>query len=149
MEESWLFHWTEMLYRPVKTSFSISRTGIEPEHHFPMTIEEITAEIRHFRDERDWKQFHNPKDMAIAISLEAGELLEHFLWIEEGKADERASQRRDAIAQEIADIAIFLFELAENLGIDLGSAIRQKLEHNATKYPVHKAKGRSDKYNEL
>jgi dCTP diphosphatase len=114
-----------------------------------MTIEEITAAIRRFRDERDWQQFHNPKDMAIAISLEASELLQHFLWIDSKDAVARAESRKEKIADEIADIAIYLFELADNLNIDLLPAMAAKLERNAVKYPVDKAKGRSDKYNEL
>ena len=86
-----------------------------------MTIAEMTTEIRRFRDDREWQQFHNPKDMAIAISLEASELLEHFLWIDNRDASERAEARKDAITDEVADIAIYLFELADNLGIDLFS----------------------------
>jgi len=109
----------------------------------------MTAKIRRFRDEREWQQFHNPKDMAIAISLEASELLEHFLWIDSGAANQRVEARKDAITDEVADIAIFLFELADNMNIDLLSAMSAKLERNAVKYPIHKAKGRSDKYNEL
>ncbi len=73
-----------------------------------MTIQEITAEIYRFRDERDWQQFHNSKDMAIAVSLEASELLEQFLWIDSRKSDERADARRAAIIDEVADIAIYL-----------------------------------------
>src|SRR5690242_19097323 len=111
-----------------------------------MTIEEITAAIRRFRDERDWMQFHNPKDMAIAISLEASELLGHILWIDAKQAAGRAAERKQPITDEIADLAIYLFELADNLGIDRLTAMATKLERNAVKYPVDKAKGRSDKY---
>jgi NTP pyrophosphatase (non-canonical NTP hydrolase) len=114
-----------------------------------MTVEEITQKIRDFRDEREWAQFHNPKDMAEAICIEAGELLEQFLWKTPEDSAARAVERREAIADEIADIAIFLFEMADNLQIDLLQAMDAKLAKNAEKYPVSKAKGKSLKYTEL
>ncbi|MCB1205253.1 MAG: nucleotide pyrophosphohydrolase [Verrucomicrobiae bacterium] len=110
--------------------------------------ESLLARIRAFRDERDWAQFHNPKDMAIAISLEAGELLEHFLWKNPEEVEARIVSHREPIAEEIADIAIYLAELADNLGIDLAAAMEAKLEKNAAKYPVERAKGSSAKYTE-
>lgn len=110
--------------------------------------ESLLAKIRAFRDERDWSQFHNPKDMAIAISLEAGELLEHFLWKDPGEVEARVVSHREAISEEIADIAIYLTELADNLRIDLSAAMEAKLEKNAAKYPVEKARGSSAKYTE-
>lgn len=110
--------------------------------------ESLLAKIRAFRDERDWAQFHNPKDMAIAISLEAGELLEHFLWKDSGEVEARVVSHRESISEEIADIAIYLTELADNLGIDLAAAMEAKLEKNAAKYPVEKARGSSAKYTE-
>lgn len=109
----------------------------------------VLEKIRAFRDERDWAQFHNPKDMAIAISLEAGELLEHFLWKNPDEVTERVASHREAISEEIADIAIYLTELADNLGIDLVAAMEAKLAKNAAKYPVEKARGNAAKYNEL
>jgi NTP pyrophosphatase (non-canonical NTP hydrolase) len=109
----------------------------------------LLARIRDFRDERDWGQFHNPKDMAIAISLEAGELLEHFLWKNPGEVDARVVSHREQISDEIADIAIYLTELANNLGIDLAAAMEAKLAKNAAKYPVAKARGNAAKYTEL
>ena len=112
-------------------------------------IETITAKIREFRDARDWAQFHNPKDMAIAISIEASELLEHFLWKNPEETASRVETHRTKIEEEVADIAIYLFELADNLGIDLKSAMERKLARNAEKYPVEKAKGSNAKYSEL
>ena len=97
-----------------------------------------------FRDARDWKKFHNPKDLAISIALEAAELLEHFQWENEAPAG-----KKEAIADEIADVAVYLFELADNLGIDLKTAIYAKLDKNAKKYPVEKSKGRITKYTDL
>lgn len=112
------------------------------------TLSEITERIRRFRDERDWAQFHNPKDMAIAISLEAGELLEHFLWKAPDEVDSRIESHRTEIEEEIADIAIYLTELADNLDIDLLEAMDRKITRNEEKYPVEQVRGSSRKYNE-
>ena len=114
-----------------------------------MQLTEITHKIRQFRDERDWAQFHNAKDMAIAISIEASELLEHFLWKNPAEVDARVEAKRSEIEEEIADIAIYLVELTDNLGIDLLAAMDRKLSKNAAKYPVEKAKGSHAKYTEL
>jgi len=114
-----------------------------------MSIQEMTGKIREFRDARDWKQFHAPKEMAMAISIEAGELLEHFLWKTPEQVDHHVVENNEQVREEIADIAIYLFELADNLGIDLASAIDEKLAQNAVKYPVAKAKGSIRKYKEL
>jgi dCTP diphosphatase len=113
------------------------------------TIQELVDLIARFRDERDWKQFHDPKNMAIALSIETNELLEHFLWRNRDESERRVIEKRDQISQEIADISIYLFELVDNLGIDLADAIKRKLSANAQKYPVEKARGRSEKYSEL
>ncbi len=111
-------------------------------------MDEIRAKIRAFRDERDWKQFHNPKDMAIAISIEASELLENFLWKPPDELDERVIEKRESIEDEIADIAIYLVELADNLDIDLLDVIEKKIEKNESKYPASLVKGSSKKYTE-
>ncbi|RYD82194.1 MAG: nucleotide pyrophosphohydrolase [Verrucomicrobiaceae bacterium] len=113
------------------------------------TIEELTAEIREFRDARDWMQFHAPKEMAVAIAAEAGELLQHFVWQSPEQSEQRARVRREEIASEMADVAMLLFEMADNLGISLGEAMRAKLARNAERYPVAKAQGSNKKYNEL
>jgi len=113
-----------------------------------MQLEAITAKIREFRDERDWAQFHNPKDMAIAISIEASELLEHFLWKTPEEVEKRITEKRDDVEDEIADIAIYLTELADNLGIDLLVAMEKKIAINEKKYPVKQVKGSSKKYTE-
>jgi NTP pyrophosphatase (non-canonical NTP hydrolase) len=113
------------------------------------SIETLTGEIRAFRDARDWLQFHAPKELAVAISAEAGELLQHFVWQNAEQSHRRAEERRDAIADEIADVAILLFELADNLGIPLADAMRAKLARNEQRYPVDKARGSNRKYNEL
>jgi NTP pyrophosphatase (non-canonical NTP hydrolase) len=113
------------------------------------TIEALTAEIRAFRDARDWLQFHNPKELAVAITAEAGELLQHFVWQDAAQSGQRVRERRAEIEGEIADVAILLFELADNSGIDLAAAMRAKLARNEERYPIAKARGSNKKYNEL
>ncbi len=112
-------------------------------------MEDVIEDIRRFRDERDWKQFHNPKDLAISISIEAAELLEEFQWKSEPDVEKHVAEKRDQISDEVADVAIYLFELADILGIDVKDAIRAKLIKNAIKYPVEKSKGVSTKYTDL
>ena len=113
------------------------------------TIETLTSEIRAFRDARDWLQFHNPKELAVAITAEAGELLQHFVWQSAEQSERRVTERRAEVESEIADVAILLFELADNCHIDLAAAIRAKLARNDERYPVAKARGSNKKYNEL
>lgn len=113
-----------------------------------MELKDIAAKIREFRDERDWAQFHNPKDMAIAISIEVSELLEHFLWKNPEEVESRIEAKRSEIESEIADIGIYLTELADNLGIDLLAAMERKIAVNAAKYPASRVTGSSKKYNE-
>lgn len=113
------------------------------------TIAALTSEIRVFRDARDWRQFHNPKELAVAITAEAGELLQHFVWQNPEQSERRVVDRRAEIESEIADVAILLFELADNCGIDLAVAMRAKLARNEERYPVDKARGSNRKYNEL
>src|SRR5437868_5472806 len=102
------------------------------------TIEEMTREIRAFRDARNWKQFHSPKEMAVAIAAEAGELLQHFVWQSHEQSEQRVHSRKDEIASEIADVGILLFEMADNLGLDLAAVMRAKLANNELRYPVEK-----------
>lgn len=115
----------------------------------PDTIESLTAEIRAFRDARDWLAFHNPKELAVAITAEAGELLQHFVWQDPAQSEQRVRERREELASEMADIAILLLEMADNCQISLAGAIRSKLAKNDERYPVAKAKGSNKKYNEL
>ena len=106
-------------------------------------IKQIVDELLKFRDERDWSQFHNPKDLALAISVEAGELLELYLW----KAPDDANI--DKVKDELADVFSFAFLLAEKYNMDVKEIILDKIQKNSLKYPVDKAKGTSKKYNEL
>ena len=112
-------------------------------------MEEAIARIRRFRDERDWMQFHDPKNLAVSISIEAAELLEEFQWLTGEESKRHAVQNREAVKDEIADVAIYLVELCDVLGIDLEGAILAKLEKNAVKYPVEKSRGKSTKYTKL
>ena len=106
-------------------------------------IEEITRELIKFRDERDWEIFHNPKDLALAISIESAELLELFLW---KKADDANTEK---VKEELADIFSFAFLLADKYGFDVKEIVLDKIKTNGEKYPVDKAKGSAKKYNEL
>ena len=113
------------------------------------TIASLTEKILAFRDERDWLQFHNPKDMAAAIAIEAAELQELFLWKNDEEQLQILQGKRERVGEELADIAVYLLELAHNLGFDLGVLIQDKLKKNAEKYPVSLSKGSSRKYDEL
>ena len=114
-----------------------------------MTIDELTVRIRTFRDARDWRQFHGPKEMAVAIIAEAGELLQHFVWKTPEQSEQRAVEKLSEIREEIADVAILLFELADNIGVKLDEAMQDKLAKNQQRYPADKARGSNAKYNEL
>lgn len=105
--------------------------------------EEIKQALIKFRNERDWEQFHNPKDLALAINVEAGELLELFLW----KNPEEAN--REKIKEELADILAYAFLLADKYGFDIKEIVMDKIKINAEKYPIDKSKGSAKKYNEL
>lgn len=106
-------------------------------------ITEITQALLNFRNERDWEQFHNPKDLSIALAAEVGELLELFLW----KKPEEANSEK--VKEELADIFSFAFLLAEKYKLDVKQIVLDKIEINSKKYPVDKAKGTAKKYNEL
>ena len=106
-------------------------------------LEQVINELIRFRNERDWEQFHNSKDLAIAISIEANELLEQFLWKEEEGAN------RDKIKEELADVFLFGLLLAHKHGFDLKEILLEKIRINAEKYPVSKSKGSAKKYDQL
>ena len=108
--------------------------------------QETIDQILKFRDDRDWKQFHNPKDLAISISLEAAELLEVFQWSAE---DVTCSDKIYKIKEELADVAIYCVLMADACGLDLDEIIRQKIKRNEEKYPIEKSKGSKRKYTNL
>jgi len=109
----------------------------------------ITEKIKEFRDERDWMKFHNHKDMALSLVLEAAEVLEHFQWKSSEEVTNYGKTHKKELSEELADVAMYLFELADNLGINLLTSMEKKLEINRSKYPVEKARGKHTKYNKL
>ena len=114
------------------------------------SLSDLMASVRDFADARDWDQFHSPKNLACSISIEAGELLEQFQWrSEDERPDEMDETRRTRIAEEMADVLIYLVRLSDKMGIDLIPAATRKLARNAEKYPVDKARGSNKKYTEL
>ncbi len=112
-------------------------------------IEAIQVKLRAFAAERDWEQFHSPKNLAAALSVEAAELLEHFQWLSDEQSRSLPQDKRDAAAEEIADVLLYLLQLSDKLGIDPLEAANKKLQTNASKYPVDRARGTSKKYSEL
>ncbi|MBU6248898.1 MAG: nucleotide pyrophosphohydrolase [Xanthomonadaceae bacterium] len=112
-------------------------------------IQALQAALRAFADEREWEQFHSPKNLATALSVEAAELLEHFQWLTEEQSRSLPDVKRDAVAEEVADVFLYLLQLSDKLGIEPLDAARKKLQLNALKYPVERAKGTSKKYSEL
>lgn len=113
------------------------------------TIQEVTEKILQFRKERDWEQFHTPKNLAISLSLEAAEVLEHFQWKTEAEIVEYIKTDKKHIGEELADVLNYLLLMSHDFGIDLLRAAEEKIESNAKKYPVEKAKGKHTKYNKL
>lgn len=114
-------------------------------------LQNIIAKIQKFRDDRDWMQFHNPKDLALALSIESSELNELFLWKNKKEVEEFVKNKKniEEISDELADVFTFALELAENLGIDIEKSVEKKLIKNNKKYPVNKSRGKADKYTKL
>lgn len=110
------------------------------------SIKELQEKVVAFRDARNWKQFHNPKDLALSISLEAAELLEVYQW---SGADLYVDKKQDKVKEELADVLIYCMLMADVCGLDLSEIVLKKLEINNEKYPVEKAFGKADKYTEL
>ncbi|MEY4570059.1 MAG: hypothetical protein RLZZ398_1498 [Verrucomicrobiota bacterium] len=113
------------------------------------SISELTTQIQDFVDAREWRKYHNAKDLAVAIAAEAGELMQHFVWQQEEQIEKRLENNREEIASEIADVAILLFEFADNLGMNLGEVMQAKIARNDVRYPVEKSRGNNLKYSEL
>jgi len=110
-----------------------------------MDIEELKQRLRVFAAERDWEQFHAPKNLAMALIVEAAELVEHFQWLTEVQSRNLSPGQREPVAQELADVLIYLVRLADQLGIDLLEAAERKIEINARKYPADRVRGSAAK----
>jgi len=112
-------------------------------------INELQQTLRQFARERDWEQFHTPKNLAAALSVEAAELLEHFQWLTDEQSRSIPAEKRSVIGQEIADVFLYLLQLSDKLEVDILAVARNKIQLNGAKYPVDKAKGSMRKYTEL
>ena len=115
------------------------------------TLAELKSRVLAFARERDWEQFHTPKNLSMALAAEAAELMEHFLWAtpEASRSIAQDKVKRAKIAEEIADVVIYAVEFANVTGLDIAAAVEAKMAANAKKYPVEKARGRADKYTDL
>ncbi|GIJ75984.1 NTP pyrophosphatase, house-cleaning of non-canonical NTPs [Micromonospora phaseoli] len=113
-----------------------------------MTLHELQEQVRRFAQERDWEQFHDPKNLSMALAGEAGELLEIFQWLTPAQSAAIMADpaRADAVRHELADVLAYLLRLADVLEVDLATALRDKMDLNARRYPVDRSRGRSDKY---
>lgn len=111
-------------------------------------FEQIKLYLRDFAQQRDWTQFHSPKNLAMALSVEVAELLEHFQWLTEAQSAELSREQLRPIAEEIADVQLYLIRLADRLNIDIAQAVTAKTAINEAKYPVEKVKGSAKKYNQ-
>ena len=112
-------------------------------------IKDLTSRIIAFRDARDWKQFHNPKDVALSLVLEAGEVMEHFQWKNEEEMEKHVIENKEDIADELADVLYWVLLMSNDLKIDVLDALENKINKNESKYPVEKAKGKHTKYTDL
>jgi len=113
------------------------------------SLHDLAARVLRHRDERDWAQFHTPKELAVSLVVEAAELLALMQWKTGEDLSAALAARRDRIRDELADVLHSLLLLGSDLNVDLGTALEQKLQHDAAKYPIEKARGRADKYTEL
>lgn len=114
-----------------------------------MTIKELQDQVVEFRNARDWKQFHNAKDLALSLVLESSEVLEHFQWRNGDEIAERVTKHKEEVADEMADVLWYLLLLSDETGIDLSSALERKLAKNVQRYSVDKSKGNHKKYTEF
>lgn len=115
----------------------------------PDSLRDLARQLDQFARDRDWHQFHAPKNLASALVVEAGELLEHFQWLTEAQSSALTPEERDAVAAEVADVLLYLIQLSSALGIDPIAAAHAKLKLNGLKYPIDLARGTSKKYDEL
>lgn len=110
-------------------------------------LEAVRQHVVEFASERDWEQFHSPKNLAMALSVEVAELMEHFQWLSEAQSRELDETTLAAVADEIADVQVYLVRIADTLGVNILAAVKTKMEKNAQKYPADKVRGSAKKYN--
>lgn len=122
-------------------------TGLQPVHADDVLVT-LRDALRAFAAERDWDQFHTPRNLAVALSVEAGELLEQFQWMDEAASAQLPADKRQRIGEELADVLLYVVRLADQLDLDLAAVARRKLQINAQKYPADKVRGSSRKYDE-
>jgi NTP pyrophosphatase (non-canonical NTP hydrolase) len=126
-------------------------TQNKPEQEVLLDVDALSVALANFARERDWEQFHSPKNLVMALSAEVGELTEIFQWLSEDASKDvgRDQSSAEAVRDEMADVALYLVRLASVLGVDLNEAVTQKIKKNAEKYPVNKARGNHKKYDQL
>jgi dCTP diphosphatase len=123
-------------------TLAVVESGVKDE------FQSLTVELRAFASERDWDQFHSPKNLAMALIVEAGELVEPFQWLTEEQSRNLPPEKLRQVSEELADVQIYLIRLADRLGIDLARATREKIARNRHKYPAAKVRGKARKYDE-
>ena len=133
-------------HSPLTTSVGLGRCAVSDAS---ITLAELQSRVARFNQERDWAQFHNPRNLAMSVAVEAGELLELFLWSADDGPQPPVATREPKVNEEVADVLICLLNLCERMGIDPSEAVIGKLAKNAERYPVDKSKGRMEKYGEL
>jgi NTP pyrophosphatase (non-canonical NTP hydrolase) len=125
-----------------------SRQAVRLKEYPVSDLEEIKLKVRHFADQRDWNQFHSPKNLVMALGVEAAELSEIFQWLTEEQSGQLSEEMRARVADEIADVQVYLVRLADRLEIDIASSVTAKMKKNEAKYPAELVRGSSKKYSE-
>jgi dCTP diphosphatase len=126
------------------TFYDLKRSGVVSQSY----IQELQNRLHQFAVDREWEQFHAPKNLAMALAVEAGELMEHFQWMSEAQSEQLDADKLETVGLEVADVFIFTVRLADRMGIDLEALVEKKIKINEQKYPVEKVRGSSKKYTE-
>ena len=149
LREAAMSHCEQTSHRPNERNGTMTSSTSLGDNLMPNdSLVDLTTQVRDFADARDWQQFHSPKNLAAAMTVEAGEVLEHFQWLTEAESESLGPEKRSEVELELADVLIYLVRLADRLGVDLIAAAARKIAINAEKYPVDQAKGSNKKYTE-